>query len=361
MGASSNGKSGSSMLSIFTNGCPNVFGELIFGRQIYKLKKLGCMQTYLKTKPVWMQLLLFMGMAFGLLMAIFLLGSALLSAVTGVGMLEMNDMDKLGSNPKRLTVLRSMMLLQFLGLFLIPSLLFAYFSDPKPAQYLGLKAPSKSGYWLVAVALLFAAIPAVEFTGIFNKSINFGKNMQTWAQAMEEDAQKTIQLLLASNTVSDLFINLVFIAGFAAVGEELFFRGILQRLFVRASKNPWVGIIIAAFLFSFLHFQFYGFIPRFLLGIVLGAIYWYSGSLWVAIAAHFVYDAFIIILVHLNPAMLQNPEAPMVNSAYLGIAALASAVVTGLLLWWMKKNTTANYADVYADDDPKATEKDFTF
>lgn len=309
-----------------------------------------------------MQVLLFLGMAFGIFIVVTLIGSSLLSSITSISLLEMDDSSKFDkSNPEMYTVLRGMLLLQFLGLFLIPSLLFSYFSDPKPAQYLGLKSPTKMGYWVVAIALLFIAIPVVEYTGVLNKQINFGKGIQAWAKGMEDEATKTIQFMLGTNSVSDLILNLIFIAGFAAVGEELFFRGILQRLFIKGTKSPWLGIIIAAFLFSFFHFQFFGFIPRFLLGIVLGAIYWYSGSLWVAIAAHFVYDAFIIVLVYFNPAMVQNPEAPMVNQAYLGIAALVSAVITGLLLWWMKKNSNTRYEDVYADDDTKPTEKDFTF
>lgn len=319
------------------------------------------MQTYLKTKPVWMQLLLFLGLAFGIFIVISLIGTSILASITGMQFTELADSEKLESNPQRLTLLRGMLLIQFLGLFALPSLLFAYFSDPYPAQYLGLKQPSKAGFWLVAVALLFIAIPAVEFTGILNKKLLTGNELKAWAQGMEDEAQKTIRLMLSTTRLSDLLLNLIFIAGFAAVGEELFFRGILQRLFIKGTKNPWIGIVIAAFLFSFLHFQFFGFIPRFLLGILLGAVYWYSGSLYAAIAAHFIYDAFIIVFVYFNPQMLQNPEAPMMNESYLGIAAAVSAALVGGLVWWMKKASTTNYGQVYAADDDNTTEKDFTF
>lgn len=319
------------------------------------------MQTYLKTKPVWQQVLLFLGMAFGVFIVVSIIGSSLLSAITGISFLEMGDANKVNNkDPQRFTLLRAMILIQFLGLFFIPSLLFAYFSDPKPAQYLGLKKPSKLGYWVVAFALLLLAIPLVEFTGLLNRKISFGADLQTWAQGMEDEAAKTIQFMLGTNSVTNLILNLIFIAGFAAVGEELFFRGILQRLFIKSTNSPLAGIIIAAFFFSFFHFQFFGFIPRFLLGAVLGAIYWYSGSLYTAIAAHFVYDAFIIVLVYFNPQMLQSPEAPMVNPAYLSIAALVSAALVGLLIWWMKKASTTRYEEVYADDDDKTNEKDFT-
>ncbi|MEJ7914152.1 MAG: CPBP family intramembrane glutamic endopeptidase, partial [Chitinophagaceae bacterium] len=222
-------------------------------------------------------------------------------------------------------------------------------------------APVKAAYWVVAVALLFTAIPLVEYTGMLNRSVNFGKDLQVWAQGMEDDALKTVQFLLRKGSISHLVLNLVFIAGFAAVGEELFFRGVLQRLFIKGTSSPWAGIILAAFFFSFFHFQFFGFLPRLLLGIVLGAIFWYSGSLWTAIAAHFVYDAFIIMVIYFDQKMLQTPEAPMISASYLGMAAVASTVVTGLLIWWMKKNATVSYAELYSDEDSEETEKEITF
>ncbi len=319
------------------------------------------MQTYLKTKPVWMQLLLFLGLAFGIVLVLYIIGTAVLSGITGISSAEMGNANQLKDATQRALVIRGQVLMQFLGLFLLPSLLFAYYADPNPAQYLGLKKPSKMGYWVVAIALLFITLPLVEYTGLINKKINFGPEFQSWSQSMEERTQETIQFMLSLNSVGDLLLNLIFIAGFAAVGEELFFRGILQRLFIKSTKNPSTGIIIAAFFFSFFHFQFFGFIPRFLLGIVLGAIYWYSGSLYTAIAAHFVYDAAIIIVVYLNPQMLQNPDATMMNQTYLGIAALLSAVVTGTLIWWMKKASVADYNEVYADEEDGPTPNDFSF
>jgi hypothetical protein len=167
--------------------------------------------------------------------------------------------------------------------------------------------------------------------------------------------------MLGRSTLPDLLMNIIFIAAFAGIGEELFFRGVLQRLFIKGTKSPWAGIIIAAFIFSFFHFQFFGFIPRFLLGILLGAIYWYSGSLWPAIIAHFLYDAFIIILAYFNPQLIQNPEASLVDNSYLVIAALVSLLLVSALVWWMKKASFTTYDASYKDDSPQPSDKDFTF
>jgi uncharacterized protein len=309
------------------------------------------MQTYLKTRPVWIQLILFIGMSIGILMTISLIGALILSKMTGLNLLEFSNPESWDpKKPGMLTFMRGMIFIQFIGLFLIPSLLFAYFSDPNPKQYLGLKPPSKFFYWIAGTAALLLAIPLVDFLGSFNKSIDFG-TFQQWAQDKETEAMRMLQFMLGGNTVKDLFINLIFIAVFAGVGEELFFRGVLQRLFIKATKDPWIGIVIAAFLFSFFHFQFFGFFPRFLLGILLGAMYWYSGSLWVAIVAHILYNGFFIIVAHFNPLLVSNPDASVIAPSYLAITAIVSAAIIVALVWVMKKNSTTSYKEVYAGEE----------
>jgi uncharacterized protein len=319
------------------------------------------MQTYLKTKPVWIQLLLFIGMAAGIAMVIFFIGTILLTVTSGMSLMEISDPSSWDPTDKRvLNMLRGLMLIQFLGVFLIPALLFAYFSDPQPGRYLGLKKPSSAIYWLIGIAILIVAIPLVDLSGQLNRKFPFNPSTLRWITEMEEEASKTLKLLLGSTRVEDLLINLVFIAGFAAIGEELVFRGIIQRLLIRAFKSPWPGIILAAFLFSFFHMQFFGFIPRFLLGILLGALYWYSGSLWTAMLAHFVYDGLILTLAFFSPELVNDPNASVINSSSIIVMSLASAALVVMLFWMMKRNSSTEYAAVYANDKP-AENNDISF
>jgi len=311
------------------------------------------MQVNLKRQPVWIQLLIFIGMSFALFLIMTFVGTILLSKITGVGLLEIRDIDKWDpKDPRMIYFIRGLLLIQFLGLFLIPSLLFAYFSDPKPFRYLGLKQPNKNIYWILAVVIMFLAIPAVEYIGMLNQKMSLGADTQKWMKSMEEEAAKQIQFMLAKHTVGELITNLIFISLFAGVGEELFFRGILQRLFIRAFKNPWMGIVFTAAIFSAFHFQFFGFFPRLALGVVLGVIYWYSGSLWAAIIAHFIYDAFIIVLVYINPEIAKNPDQSIMNANSLLPLAVVSIALTVWLILIMKKNSSITYAEVYRDDKP---------
>ena len=156
--------------------------------------------------------------------------------------------------------------------------------------------------------------------------------------------------MLGKRTISELVTNIIFISLFAGIGEELFFRGVLQRLFIKAFKNPWAGIIVTAFLFSALHVQFFGFIPRFLLGILLGATYWYSGSLLVAIVAHFFYDAFFITWAYFQPQIIDDTSSTITEGTLQVVLALVSAALVALLVWVMKKNSTITYNEVYKND-----------
>lgn len=311
------------------------------------------MQTYLKTKPAWMQLLLFLGMAFGLFMIAVYIGSAILANMTGISVFELQNAKSFDlRNPAMLTFMRGMILLQFLFLFTIPSLLFAYYSDPQPAQYLGLKSPPQSIYWFFGLLLIIVAYPFVEYIGYLNQKIPFGAETEKWMKGMEEEASRQIKFMLRERTPAELIKNLVFISLFAGIGEELFFRGILQRIFIRMTENPWMGIVLTAAIFSGIHFQFYGFFPRFFLGILLGAIYWYSGSIWTAILAHFLYDAAVILVVYFNPQLLENTEATIIQGQHLQLllGAVVSLVLTVLLLVQMKKKSVTNYHEIYRDD-----------
>ena len=334
------------MLSIFTKG--KYIGRYLRCAKVQRANATN-MQSYLKTRPVFIQLLLFIGMAFGIFLTVYLILGSLLAEITGISLLSMAVADWSQPDPQLLTMMRGMLLVQFLGLFLIPSLLFAYFSDPEPMEYIGLKHKGASTYWIFGIAALLLAIPLVQYTGELNRQVNFGQGMQQWLQSMEDSAAQQIKFLLGNNQIGDLLLNIIFIALFAGIGEELFFRGVLQRMFIKAFKNPWTGILVTAAIFSAFHFQFFGFVPRFLLGIVLGALYWYSGSLWPAMAAHFIYDAFFITLAYFYPQIIDSDKLPMSKGALIGTAVLSAAIVAGLV-WLMKKRSTVTYNSVYRDE-----------
>ncbi len=307
------------------------------------------MKGLLKSKPPLTQFIILISIALASFFLIGILGTIVLSKIAGMNLETMSDSSKWDYNsPALLTVIRGMQIIQFVSLFLIPSFLCAWLFSTDSKKYLGLKKPYNMGYFLVAAGVLLLSLPLVSFLGELNRNVQFPAGIANWMKELEADAAKTIKALLSKHTIKDLMLNIICIAGLAAVGEELLFRGVAQRLLIKIFKSPWAGIIISAFLFSAMHMQFYGFLPRFVLGTLLGVIYWYSGSLWTAILAHFVYDAALIILVYFNPESLNDENSLNLSNIALGAAISAALVV--LLVMWMKKKSTVTYSQVYADD-----------
>jgi membrane protease YdiL (CAAX protease family) len=306
--------------------------------------------AYFKKVHPLLQVLIFAGIAAGCFLIVGTIGSAILASASGIDIMTLADPDKWDySNPAMLTFLRGMMVIQFLSLYIIPVFLFARLCDSKPSDYLGLRSANLL-YFILGVAVLLIALPFVDWTGTINNSlIPESTSLGKWMKSMEESTGKQIAFMLKGQGINDLIINLIFVAAFAGIGEELFFRGVLQRLFIKSFKSPWVGILLTAFIFSAIHLQFYGFIPRFILGILLGLIYWYSGSLWPAIIAHFAYDALAVIVIHYKPEMAEK-EGMTVSFANQAVLALASLVLVVVIIVVMKKISTTTYGKMYARD-----------
>lgn len=308
------------------------------------------MKGLLKSKPAGNQFLLLISIALVSFFLLGMVGTAILSSMSGIKLTELGDSSKWDyTKPGTITFIRGMQVIQFIALFLIPSFICARLFSTDTKKYLGLIKPSINLYFIVGIAVMIVAIPLVNWLGALNKNIVFPSEIEQWMRSSEDEAARTTQALLSKHTITDLMLNVILIAGLAAVGEELLFRGMVQRLLIKMFKSPWPGIIITAILFSTMHMQFYGFFPRLLLGILLGAIYWYSGSLWTAILAHFVYDGLLIVLVYFNPEMLKDDT--VVKTSSLALAGSISFVLVVLLIEWMRKKTRATYDEVYADDD----------
>jgi membrane protease YdiL (CAAX protease family) len=282
------------------------------------------------------------------------LGTFALSAMTGFKAEDlMNPAVLVQRKADAVMFIRGMQFIQFIGLFLVPSLLAAYLFSSHTNHYLGFKKPFVPYYWFLGILTILIAMPFVQWIGELNREIPFPTSIAKWISEKEDSADLTVKAMLTNQTLKDLLLNLFFIAGLAAVGEELLFRGILQRLFIKHFRSPWVGIFIAAFLFSALHMQFLGFFPRFILGIIMGAAYWYSGSLWIAILTHFLYDGLLVTLTYFNPSML-NETAPVVSSSALMVSGLISALFVTMNIHWMMRNNNASVDDYLIADSIEA-------
>ena len=193
------------------------------------------------------------------------------------------------------TLIRGLLSVQHLLTFIIPGLVFGLiFYQSKFLS--GLDLGSNPGLPLTVLGIFFllAAYPVVNLGFLVNEAIP----LPSWASAFESQAEDTLKAILQMDTPLIFFFNLVIIAILPGIGEELIFRGILQKQIGLMLKNPIVAIWISAIIFSAIHLQFEGFLPRMVLGVVLGYLYYWTGNLWVPILAHAFNNGIQIILIY---------------------------------------------------------------
>jgi uncharacterized protein len=177
----------------------------------------------------------------------------------------------------------------------------------------------------------------MPFDAIFielNQKLNLPESMksvQDWMKKSEDATAELTKFITDFKSSSQLIVAIIVVAVLAGVSEELVFRGVLQNIAIKAFKNHHVAIWFAAFWFSFIHFQFFGFIPRMLLGALFGYLYFWTKNLWIPIFAHFVNNGFTLLMVYLYKNKTVNLDIESTKSVPL-TAALSSFVLTAVLL-----------------------------
>lgn len=290
------------------------------------------MTGYLKQSSPSLQFAAFIGIFIGFML---IYGTFLYTGFPALSGYTIEQLQNTGTTgPKVIAYLKLVQFLYTLVVYLLPALLFAYLSDPSPAGWLGLNKKPKALPLILALLIMYCSLWAVDLTAEWNQHWNIPASMRQ----MEEQADVLVDRMLQMPRFSDLLINLVLIAVLPAIGEEVFFRGVLQRLVIQMVKLPWLGVLITAILFSAVHMQILGFVPRVLLGFLLGAIYLLSGNLWLSITGHFLVNGIQVVAVYLYQAKLiqEDPSKLGTTSWYV---ALISALVTLSLLWVLRKRT----------------------
>jgi membrane protease YdiL (CAAX protease family) len=290
------------------------------------------MTGYLKQSSPSLKLVIFMGIfiAFMLIYSLFLFYG--FPALTGYTVQQLQDPTATG--PKVIGYLKLVQFLYTLIVYLAPAFYFAHLCFSGPLSWLGLSEKPRALPLILALLIMYCSLWAVDLTAEWNKHWDVSASMRQ----MEEQADALVERMLEMPNPSDLLINLVLIAVLPAIGEEVFFRGVLQRLIIQITKLPWLAVLITAILFSAVHMQLLGFVPRVLLGFLLGAIYLLSGNLWLSIAGHFLVNGIQVVAAYLYQVkMIQDdPTQTGTTSWYV---ALISALVTLSLLWVLRKRT----------------------
>ena len=182
--------------------------------------------------------------------------------------------------------------------FMMPAVVYAILVKEKPFNFLGFnKMPAWS---LLGIVAMFTIIPFLGTVTDWNDSIVFPESMRAIEEQMRATQQKSEEIIEMFISQGSLFSSLLIIAALAAVSEELLFRSVIQRWLMKLFKNVHVAIIVTAIVFSAFHMDFFGFFPRLFLGVMLGYMFWMTGSIFPSMLMHFVNNATIVMLHYLN-------------------------------------------------------------
>lgn len=200
-----------------------------------------------------------------------------------------------------IVLMKWLQLIQTVFTFVLPAFLLAFLFG-KGVTYLKFKPIRSPFIWFSVILLMPFALPAVNWLKSLNDMVvlpDFMAGIELWMQQMETQSQVLTEKFLGVSTYDGLALNLLVMAAIPALGEELFFRGILQTV-LSEKLNRHLTVWITAFIFSAIHLQFYGFLPRLLLGAALGYLFLFSGSIWAPIVAHFVNNALAVTFAFLS-------------------------------------------------------------
>jgi membrane protease YdiL (CAAX protease family) len=220
-------------------------------------------------------------------------------------------------------------LVLLMGIRKRPSL---YFSAPSSQEMLYLLAVP------ITIGFMIVNSPFIQW----NANIHFPEvlsSFEDWARAREDFAMAVTEFLTTFSSIGELIMGLLVIAVLPALGEEFVFRGLLQPLLHRHTHNIHAAIWLSAILFSAMHLQFFGFVPRVLLGGLFGYLFFWSGNLWIAILAHFVNNGFSVVMLYLYQQGKSDLDMNSTEAAPWGLVAGAS-LFTFALLYFFKRHST---------------------
>ena len=256
-----------------------------------------------------------------------------------------------------INTLKWIQLLQTISLFLLPSLILAYLCSQTPCKWLQLDKKVDWTVLLWAIGIMLVALPAINLTSHWNQQMvlpDWLSGVEEWMKNKEAEAEWLTKQFMSVTTVSGLLVNLFLMAVLPALSEEITFRGVLQRLLnpklstlnsQLSTLNSHLAIWLTAIIFSAIHMQFYGFVPRMLMGALFGYMLVWTGSLWVPMLMHFVNNGMAVLLYFMaNRAHWDMDKVDAIgtgNTLWLGIVSLVLTVVG---IYMFRRSTTIRSA-----------------
>ena len=233
-------------------------------------------------------------------------------------------------------VMKTATVMQNALMFMVPALLTGFVFYGKAFRFVGLskKPPMSAIVWMLVVYV--AMTPAMNWLVAWNASVSLPESMaplEQWLKAQEMAAQEAASQVVDVSSPFDLCLTILLVGILTGLCEETFFRGALQQIFICGTKKGHLAVWISALIFSAMHFQFYGFVPRLVLGAFFGYMYLWSGSLWVPVVGHAINNTAVVVLTWLKEqGIASSIDSVGVAESSVPYAAIASVLATLALM-----------------------------
>ena len=219
--------------------------------------------------------------------------------------------------------------------FTVAPLVYLAFTGRSANAYLSPHKNIPLGLAILSALLILFIMPANSWLIDWNAHVQFPqalKAFETWAKEKEETLKVLTEQLTVFDSPGQFMFGMLVFGLIPAIGEEIVFRGLLQRGVLQVTRNVHVAVWVTAFIFGAIHFQFYGFFPRMLLGAVLGYLYAWSGNIWVPIAGHFMNNGFTVLILYLQQRKIINFQIESTDA--MPVSSILFSVVLSLITFF---------------------------
>ena len=226
-----------------------------------------------------------------------------------------------------------------IGGFLLPALLFRRVFGGNSVTHFNLNKP-KLTHVILTILLAIAALGIVAYAGEINLKLLEGRGeIIEVLKNLEDQTTQIMMVMLDMKTIGSLLLTIVMVGLLPGICEEFLFRGALQSQLAKAFKNVHVAIWTTAIIFSAIHFQFFGFLPRMLLGALFGYVLIYTGSIWMPVLAHFINNSVGVLGYYLaqNTNLISEEQVESTEVSWL--IALSSTVIVLAIILLMKRSS----------------------
>ena len=261
---------------------------------------------------------------------------------------SVSDILTLGTyeDPRYVAASKLIQIMGSVGTFIVPAFLFSYLFEGYLGSYYRFSNPTSMIPMILVILMMISVIPFINYLAELNMKMEIPiRALDQLLRSLESTTEEMMVAFTSVKGIGGLLVNLLMIGVIAAVGEELIFRGLFQRLLTQMLKNIHLAIFITAIFFSAFHFQFFSFLPRFILGLILGYLMFFGRSIWYPILAHFVNNAMGVIYYYFySKGSADDMLEEIGTSTMIPVAAVISLglfLIFGLL-WYYQVEQVAN-------------------